>query len=334
MTKAYKFQASLCAVTFIPLIGFPLGAYFNGPMDIESTSWSMSVIFIGYCHVASTLFFYVDVDAKGLRETYNRFFILIPLIIVLCVSLAFQYGSNAVRAAINGFHFAWLFYHYQKQNYGVVSFSLRGLPPRIANALWHMLLFAAISGFFSYIRIFTVDAQIQLSGLLKNISGVSALPLADVFLAVALAAYSISALFLVKILYVSPEIRNNKFSLAFTLGGFAFFLPTFMAESGALVIFWSFALSHGLQYLIFMSVTAAPKKLNSESDFKLIQFKPLIALAVAALTGGAFLIFAREVAYGLVIGLTWGHFVIDSRVWKLRLSESRAYVFNKFSFMF
>jgi hypothetical protein len=64
---------------------------------------------------------------------------------------------------------------------------------------------------------------------------------------------------LFRVLGAAPGLRTGPFPLTFTLLGWAFFLPTSVSTE-ELVGFWSYAMAHGAQYLIFMAVVSGNRK--------------------------------------------------------------------------
>lgn len=334
MTPANRFLATLCAVTFLPLIGLPIAAIYADPLTLDAVPWRASIFIVGYCHVAATFFFYLDHDARELRKSNSDYFFVAPIFLVIGVGLAYHFATPALQAGIFLIHSAWLFYHYQKQNYGVISFAAKGLPPSISIKLWRMLLLAAIAGYLSYTRSLLVGLGPMIEDQVVTFSAITGFALDDLLFTASVVVYAAAGILFCKLLYESAEIRGNGFVLAFTIAGFVFFLPSFLIAEGALALFWSFAGAHGLQYLLFMTVTATPRESGASPTQIPPRARPVFILLIATLAGGTLITLASNFAFGLVIGITWLHFVIDSRVWKLRRPDSRAYVVSKFSFLF
>ena len=58
-----------------------------------------------------------------------------------------------------------------------------------------------------------------------------------------------------------------------------------------------------------------------------------LALVSAVIIGATFLeVLTKNSLLGVVLGLTWGHYIIDARMWKMSLPDSRAYVSSRLKF--
>jgi len=100
-----------------------------------------------------------------------------------------------------------------------------------------------------------------------------------------------------------------------------------LVSTDPLIGFWSYAIAHGAQYLIFMIVLGANTKRG-------IVEIGLLLLAVSA----AFVMFAKLNSFnaGLTFynGIVMGHFLIDAKVWRLREPLQRQIIGERFSFLF
>ena len=132
----------------------------------------------------------------------------------------------------------------------------------------------------------------------------------------------------------SDALRQNPLRLAFFTYGTLFFLPTYLFPDAPSAIF-GFALAHGLQYLVYMTVVSgrSPRPL------------PSLALLLAIAAGGHYLL-TRAMAglgltspygdaiFGAALGVVMAHFVIDAGIWRMRESFQRGYMRAKFDFIF
>ena len=122
--------------------------------------------------------------------------------------------------------------------------------------------------------------------------------------------------------------------LVFFLFGTLFFLPTFVFSDAVSATF-GYALSHGLQYLVFMGFVSVGKKKPIAS---------LIVLLALATLGGLLLNMALapdwlespsgRATFGVFVGVVMAHFVVDAGVWRLRETFQRRYMREKFHFIF
>src|SRR5262245_61143422 len=127
--ESRAFLASMALLTVVPLVGLP-ALMLARPAGAAPLPGLMPVLLVtGSIHVASTSFFYFDRPFRPvLRENALRCFwsiALVPLtLVVLGVVGLWAIGQWTV-VLIAGGHNAWLFYHYQRQNFGLISFVSR-----------------------------------------------------------------------------------------------------------------------------------------------------------------------------------------------------------------
>ena len=139
-------------------------------------------------------------------------------------------------------------------------------------------------------------------------------------------------------------------SLAKTLFFFTlilFFFPIYLSNN-INITFLSYAIAHGVQYMVFMTVVS----LNGRQDdlAKTIS-NVLKLLAITLLVGFIFyrmadlkevgfikqhLALARSLDFmiGAIVGATMAHFVVDAGAWRLSKPHPRAYMAKRFGFIF
>jgi hypothetical protein len=128
-----------------------------------------------------------------------------------------------------------------------------------------------------------------------------------------------------------------------------FFLPVFLSTN-INVAFFSYAIAHGVQYILFMSVVslnldpqAAAKRVQIGNAVKLL-FLTLVAgfvfyragdlKAVELITAHATLMKVVDFIIGAVLGATMAHFVVDAGAWRLSQTLQRMYIGKRFAFVF
>jgi hypothetical protein len=128
-----------------------------------------------------------------------------------------------------------------------------------------------------------------------------------------------------------------------------FFLPVFLSTQMN-IAFLSYAIAHGLQYLVFMGVVSA--KATDGEQSRSISYGGILTLTVLILVAGlafwrvgdlasfgvirssATLTVLANFLFGAVLGATMSHFVVDASAWKLSLAPQRAYITKRFDFIF
>ena len=128
-----------------------------------------------------------------------------------------------------------------------------------------------------------------------------------------------------------------------------FFLPVFLSTDMS-VAFYSYAIAHGVQYILFMTIVS----LNFEPESSEKRFKIgntvkllLITLLVGFLfyraidlkgfeyfVANASLMRLVDFLLGAILGATMAHFVIDAGAWRLSHTLQRSYIGKRFGFVF
>jgi len=108
--------------------------------------------------------------------------------------------------------------------------------------------------------------------------------------------------------------------------GFAFYLPALLVTNIDYA-FWSYAIAHGLQYLLMVGIVSAgaPRRWLSLPVF----------VAGAILGGWAMKHMLGNHALLLCgIFLTWVHFVLDAKLWRMSEPAARQFLRQRFRFIF
>ena len=125
-----------------------------------------------------------------------------------------------------------------------------------------------------------------------------------------------------------------------------FFLPVFLSTDMN-VAFYSYAIAHGVQYILFMTVVSlnfdpesSSKRFKIASAVKLIVITVLVgllfyrAIDLKGFTADASFMRFVDFVLGAILGATMAHFVIDAGAWRLSQSLQRAYIGKRFGFVF
>jgi hypothetical protein len=250
-------------------------------------------------------------------------YLIVPALLIAASAALFQFTSSSIRPWLLAAFFCWQLWHYQKQNVGLLSFVAAGTDGGPLSA-WERrtLMLAAIAGILGFFSL----AKIGLSAFAAETAwlhrvGAAVYLLVPVALGVAIAK--------------TPALRTNMLRLAFLVLGSAFFLPTFLF-SDAISATLSYAMAHGLQYLVFMGVVSLGHRNPIASVFLLLGLATIGALGLNAA------VLAPDIsdftwgfaAYGAFLGVVMAHFVLDAGIWRLREPFQRDYMREKFYFVF
>ncbi|MGA9725247.1 MAG: hypothetical protein WBQ86_22520, partial [Candidatus Binatus sp.] len=140
------------------------------------------------------------------------------------------------------------------------------------------------------------------------------------------ALFLASTVLLLKVLLTTPRLRADLPTLIYTVLGWTFFLPT-LVSTNDLVGYWSYAIAHGAQYLIFMIVLSGNRKHGTTVLSLFLFLFAVMLLAFDHLNRSG----AGMAAY---TGLVMGHFLIDAKIWRLREPIQRSLISQRFAFIF
>jgi hypothetical protein len=302
-TSQRLFFCSLALATALPLIWLGFGVELFHENKAWITAALLPVIAMtGVGHVGATAFLYFDREFSELiKQNRQRFFVWPMLAAAGCLAL-FSASDTVWTIILMGF-LSWQLYHYHRQNYGIIAFAAQSVGCRKLPAELNWMLNLGVTA--------------------ATLRGAFASP---VIYDLSIVLYVFSTVMLFKILRALTNARENPLLLVFTILAWAFFLPR-LITTDPLVGFWSYAIAHGAQYLIFMIVISGNCK------------RSIIGLSVLVLVfASVFVLFSQlntsEPGVAIYTGLVMGHFLIDAKVWRLREPLQRNLIQARFAFIF
>ena len=329
------FLVALLIATWLPIAFFIL--VIPAREAVSSFAGIKTVfLFLGTAHVPATLFFYFDKKFSGIIKKHAVRYIYVPLILIVVTGLLFAFANTITQAFVLLFYWAWQAYHYGRQNVGIYAFASiaeTGTGPRKEEKL--AIEFGTILAILGTFKILgtAVAPQYLHRGF-------------DLFYQIGLVAFFAVPVFsLVVYIKFFKHTTFLKSCLFFT--SVFFFAPVFISTDNN-IGFLSYAIAHGLQYIIFMTVISATTgdSMRSLSYKSLAQFGGLLLIVGFAFWRvndlRDFEIVKSTWAYGrvadflfgAVLGATMAHFVVDADAWRLSLESRREYIKKRFSFVF
>ena len=330
------FLIGLLLATWLPIGFFLLLAPAAGASGGLSSIRSV-FLFLGTAHVPATLYFYFDKDFASIRRNHPVRYFYVPLLLIAATGAVFAFTSVTVQAFVLLLYWSWQAFHYGRQNLGMYAFASiaeTGRAPRKAEKIAiELATVLAIVGTFKVLGSAVAPAYLHRSFDYLYQFGFVA------FLAVIVFAAG---------LYVKYFQDTSIFKTAFFFTAVLFFLPVFISTDNN-IGFLSYAIAHGLQYIIFMGVISAT---GTDQTIRASLYKNLtLFLAFLLLVGFAFWrvndlremefvkstwAYARfaDFLFGAVLGATMSHFVIDASAWRLSLAKQRSYITKRFYFVF
>lgn len=331
------FLLSLLLSTWMPM------AFFISLGGLETENFSLAgiktiLLFLSTAHVPATLFFYTDKDFSQIIKSNKTRYIYLPLVLIISTGLVVAFASRTVQAYALLTFWAWQAYHYGRQNLGIYSFvsiaQKTKAPPRTERLALELCTICGVLGTFKVMGLGVAP---------KNLHGIF-----DALYQ--LGKYSFGIVIIYSIIIHLRNIKNSTLlKTLFFLTLVFFFLPIYLSDN-INVTFFSYAIAHGLQYIIFMTVVTTI--LERDDSSRSVQLGNAIKLAGFILLGGlifygteglnkfefiksnAVFVKCLDFAFGAILGATMAHFVVDADAWRLRKIPQRAYMGKRFGFIF
>jgi hypothetical protein len=330
------FLVSLLLATWLP-IGFfilvmPSGGESKGLAGIKTI-----FLFLGTAHVPATLLFYTDKDFGAIIREHPFRYVYLPIFLTVVTGALFAFSSVTTQAFVLLTYWSWQAFHYGRQNVGIYAFASiaeTAKPPRaeekIAIEAGTLL---AILGTFKILGMAVSPAYLHRTF--------------DYLYQFGLITFIVVLVFSV-VVYAKFFKDTTFFKTIFFFTAVFFFLPIFISIDNN-IAFLSYAMAHGLQYIVFMTVISATA---TEEGRRVFPYKSFVKFLVFLLiVGFAFwrvgdlkemeivkstwsYARAADFLFGAVLGATMSHFLIDAGAWRLRMERQRAYITKRFYFVF
>ena len=307
--------AALLAVSWLPLLGLPLLATTEWPFR-QSLLIGLAVFVGGVAHVASTAALYADADARRLMRSMPGRFVALPTAVLLLTLAAVAWGrllppGTDLVMGLFLVHLVWLYWHYQRQNWGLLSFAAAGSGQRLPRLALPVLMLPPLAGGLATIPPLLVDGlgrplPTAVQPLLPGLHSLGSL------------VYGVAAVAMLALVLRHRSLFSQPWVALFAATSFGFFLPAMLVQQLDHA-FWSYAIAHGLQYLLMLCLVSGGARRPGLA---------LVALLLAALVGGWGLrrLAGHDALFVAGILLTWVHFLLDAKLWRLRESGPRQYL--------
>ena len=321
-TKWKTFLYLLLAATLVPFLFIPFSVQAGqGASSVVAIAAFLNFVGSGV-HVSASAFLYTDQEMRDhFAGNKARYYYSILALVIGTGTLYYLLDDRRV-AYLMLIYFVWQNYHYQRQNYGILSFIASGtdrLPPSFCEKA--VLQSSVWFGILGLLKVYNLTVGTRLA------------PFTDQLYLIGEYGFCLVLAFFIAALATSKSLRRNPLRVLFLAIGGIFYFPIFLFHDPISAVS-GYALGHGLQYLVFMYFVGSSKP---DRDIR------IISLTVIALVGGAALTLLADRAlwggmgkfiFGAYLGLVVSHFVIDAGVWKLREPFQRSYMRNAFNFVF
>lgn len=309
----------IVSVSVVPLV---LGVALAPAAKATPSAALTWLIFVGSSvHVGSTAWFYSVREVRAhMRHHPARYFLVPGALVVGSAIGACFLNTRQLAVVLLGF-FAWQFFHFQKQNLGVAALAARarqvpGLSPLERRAL-------IVTGIGGIVGLLGHPDLLQIAGA-RRFDGVF---------------YAGAAIFcggvLLGLLALSQRARRDAVFLTVYAVSLLFFIPVWLFASPYAAVA-GLTIAHGLQYLVLMSLLAGAR--NAErpvgvSVLILVNLALLLGLALNRMSHLHGHPGATQALFGVFLGLSMSHFVVDAGLWRMRDEFPRAFLTARLPFL-
>ncbi len=332
-----RFLLALLFSTWTPMLFFISLAHLattnNGIYGMKSL-----FLFLGTAHVPATLFFYTDRNFSHIIRQDKARYIYFPLALTIGAGLLVAFSDIKMQAYLFLTFWAWQAFHYGRQNLGIYSFTSiaqgRGAPAKLEKLAIDLTTLCGILGTFRILGMGVAP---------ENLRGAI-----DLLYQVGKYGYFVVIVFSLYV-FLKNFRRTTWLKAVFFWTLVLFFLPIYLSND-INVTFLSYAIAHGLQYIIFMGIVSLSAEQGERARaaryrnaLKLTGLMILLGLLFYhsdALRSYEFVksngLLARsfDFLFGAVLGATMAHFVIDAGAWRLSKLPQREYMTKSFGFIF
>jgi hypothetical protein len=332
-----RFLFALLLSTWIPMLFFISVAHLattnSGIYGMKSL-----FLFLGTAHVPATFFFYTDRNFSHIISQHKARYIYVPLALTIGGGLIVALSNIQTQAYLFLIFWAWQAFHYGRQNLGIYSFSSiaqgTGAPDKLEKLAIDLTTACGILGTF---RILGMDVSPEyLRGPIELLYEVG--------------KFGYFAIIVFSLYVFARNFRRTTWLKAvFFWTLILFFLPIYLSND-INVTFLSYAIAHGLQYIIFMGVVSLgaeqgerARAVRYRNALKMMLLMILLGLLFyhadplrryEFVKNSRLLLMSFDFLFGAVLGATMAHFVIDAGAWRLSKLPQREYMTKRFGFIF
>jgi hypothetical protein len=321
-TVAVPARGSLRRVWLVATLTCTLGAFVVtialAPPASESPTRALQwLLFVASSmHVASTGWFFTVAEVRRHARLHASRYVVAPAVLLaIGVAAAVALAPARLDVALLAF-FGWQFFHFQKQNLGMAALAGVSVGAGSVTRLERVaLLVAGCAG---------IGALLVRPQLLQLHLGVH---LPGVFV-VCCVTFAVAVLAGGAGLLRRPAGGRPGSYAAVYLTSLLFFLPVFVFANPYAAVA-GLVVAHGGQYLVIVGLVAAAQRQDASRAISLGLFVNIALVGGLALNAASHLHGAATVGrvlFGVYLGATMAHFVVDAGLWRLRDEFPRTFL--------
>jgi len=288
---------------------------------VRALTW---LLFLGSSvHVAATgyLFTFSEVRTHAMEQR-GRYLCLPTCCVAVAVVLAGVLTPAQLEWALLPY-FCWQFFHFQKQNLGVVALSAGAFATKGPSTTERRALMLA--GWAGILGLATRPSLLQLT--IETPFG--ALHAVAIGLALAAVLGGLGSLL------ARPRDERPLGYCVVYLSSLTFFAPVFLFPSPYAAVA-GMTIAHGFQYLVLVGLVARGEPRQSDRTFGIAAFLNIALLGGIALGGASHLHggpTAGRLLFGVYLGLVMTHFLVDAGLWRLRDPFPRSFLSSRIPYL-
>ena len=282
------------------------------------------LLFLGSSvHVAATGYLFTEADVRAHVVEHRVRYVWIPASLVLLTATVAAAVPVRVLTWLLLPYFAWQFFHFSKQNVGMLALASTSTGRRGSSVAERRVLsvasMCAIAGLVAHPELLQLSAQTPLRP----------------FYGLALVGFLGAIVSGLALLVLRPRRERSTAVGATYLMALLFFGPVFLFRSPYAAV-GGITIAHGLQYLLLVGLVAAGRRRGVRRAVGLTLLLQLALLGGILLSAASHLHDAPalgRILFGAYLGTVMAHFVIDAGIWRLRDPFPRAFLGSRLPFL-
>jgi hypothetical protein len=300
------------------------GAVLAPPASVPPVRALTWLLFVGSSvHVAATGYLFTLPDVRAHATAHRARYLYGPVcLVVMAAATTALLGTGSIDWLLLAY-FGWQFFHFQKQNLGMVALAAHALGlsgPRTAERRSFL-----VAGWAGIVGLVVHPELLQLH---------IATHLALVYLAAACVFVAAVCRGLLALLARPSHDREIGYTVV-SLSTLGFFAPVFLFHSPYAAVA-GMTIAHGLQYLALVGLVAAGDRPRRNRLLGIAIFVNVALIGGVALSAASHLHggpAAERFAFGAYLGLVMVHFVVDAGLWRLRDPFPRAFLSSRVPYL-
>jgi len=282
------------------------------------------LLFLGSSvHVATTGYLFTEADIRAHVADHRARYVWIPVLLILSAATAASVVSVRAVAWLLLPYFAWQFFHFHKQNIGMVALALSSKALRGPSVAERRA--ASLASLFGIAGLLAHPGLLQLP---------DQSPVRRLYV-LALLGFICAVVTGIALLWLRARRERSAGPTAAYLMALLFFGPVFLFRSPYAAV-GGMTIGHGLQYLLLVGLVAAGRSRGTGRAVGLALLLNVALLGGMVVSAASHLHnapAAGRALFGGYLGVVMAHFVIDAGLWRLRDPFPRSFLASRVPFL-